>query len=271
MKSLFVPGLFLFLLGLASAQQQPRSPDDQVHIRPKNMPEEKPPQPVAPPAEKQGESSSKDSQINLEGPSKTSGGSDVVEIREWNPHKAAKDVEVGQFYLKQKNYRAALDRFNEALLYKPNDAEATFYLASTQDKLQMYDLAYKGYRAYLTLLPEGPLAKQAQEAVTRISPHVQPAKPTEEQSAQAQQLLQEGETYLAKNDFEAAHTSFVKALQILPEDPVANFRVAESLQGLQRLDEARIFYKKCLALQPSGKMAGEAKRQISEINYTLGK
>lgn len=272
MKSPFVLGFLLFFsCSAASTAQEPRSPDDQVHIKPKNMPEEKPVPPEPPPDEKKGESTSKESQINLEGPSKSAGGSDVTEIRIYDPHKAAKDVEVGQFYLKQKNYRAALDRFNEALQYKPNDAEATFYLAATQDKLQLYDLAYRGYRAYLTLLPEGPLAKQAQEAVTRIRPHVQSGQPTEQQSAEAKQLVEDGEAYLAKNDFEAAHTSFVKALQILPEDPVANFRVAESLQGLQRLDEARIFYKKYLALQPNGKLAGEAKRQISEINYTLGK
>ena len=85
------------------------------------------------------------------------------------------------------------------------------------------------------------------------------------------QLIEEGEAYLTKNDFEAAHTSFVKALQILPDDPGANFRVAESLQGLQRLDEARIFYKKYLSLQPNGKLAAEARRQVSEINFTLGK
>jgi Tfp pilus assembly protein PilF len=270
MKSVFLLAVFLSLGFSTAPAQEPRAPEDQVHIRPKNMPEEKQP-PKEQPPEKPGESSSKDSQINLEGPSKSSGGSDVTEIRQYDPHKAAKDIEVGQFYLKQKNYRAALDRFNEALLYKPNDAEATFYLAVTQDKLQMYDLAYKGYRAYLTLLPEGPLAKQAQEAVARISPHVQPAKPTEEQSAETQKMMEEGEAYLTKNDFEAAHTSFVKVLQIVPDDPVANFRVAESLQGLQRLDEARIFYRKCLALQPNGKLAAEAKRQITEINYTLGK
>ena len=271
MKCVFVLGLFLCVHCSVAPAQQPRSQDDQVHIKPKNLPEEETQPPREQPPEKQGESSSKDSQITLEAPSKASGGSDVVEIREWNPHKAAKDVEVGQFYLKQKNYRAALDRFNEALLYKPNDAEATFYLAATQDKLQLYDLAYRGYRAYLTMLPEGPLAKQAETALTRIGPHVQTAKPSEEQSAQARQLVQEGEAYLTKNDFDAAHTSFVKALQILPADPVANFRLGQSLQGLQRLDEARIFYKKYLTLEPSGKMAAEAKRQISEINYTLGK
>ena len=267
MKSLFVLGLFLFASVSGAAAQQ-RSQDDQPHITPRNMPKEKE-QPQ--PDEAKGESSSRDSQMSLEGPGKSSGGTDVEEMRPFDPHKAAKDVEVGQYYLKRKNYRAALDRFNEALLYKPNDAEATFYLATTQDKLELYNLAYRNYRAYMTLLPEGPFSRQAQEAINRISPHVQNAQPSEQDAAQAKKMIEEGEAYLTRNDFEAAHRDFVRALQTLPDDPVANFRLAESLQGLQRLDEARIFYKKYLTLQPNGKMAAEARRQISEINWSIGK
>src|SRR5215471_10587937 len=204
MKSCFVlSSLFLLVSCNLASAQQPRSQDDQPHIIPKNMPKEKE-QPQPQPDERTGESSSKDSEISLGGPSKASGSSNVVEIRNYDPHKAAKDVEVGQFYLKHKNYRAALDRFNEALLYKPNDAEATFYLAATQDKLELYDLAYKNYRSYMTLLPEGPLAKQAQEAMSRIGPHVKKAQPNEQDAAQFKQMIQEGETYLTKNDFEAA-------------------------------------------------------------------
>src|ERR1700704_162241 len=47
---------------------------------------------------------------------------DVQEMHPWDPHKAMKDLEVGDFYFKRKNYKAALDRYKEALLYKPNDA-----------------------------------------------------------------------------------------------------------------------------------------------------
>src|SRR5215470_14977884 len=47
--------------------------------------------------------------------------SDVQEMHPWDPHKAAKDVEVGDFYFKKKNYRAALERYKDALIYKPND------------------------------------------------------------------------------------------------------------------------------------------------------
>src|SRR5271168_4971013 len=48
--------------------------------------------------------------------------SDVQEFHPWDPHKAAKDVEVGDFYFKRKNYRAALARYQDALLWKNNDA-----------------------------------------------------------------------------------------------------------------------------------------------------
>lgn len=271
MKSVFVAGLFL-LASWGLAQAQERSQDDQPHIQPKNMPrEEPPPQPKEQPSEKAGESSSQDSQISLEAPTRGRGDSSVHQMYPYDPHKSAKDVEVGRFYLKTRNYRAALDRFNEALLYKPKDAEATFFLAQTQEKLELYDRAYQSYRDYLALIPDGPYARASQEGVKRLQPHLKKTEPQEQQGAAAHQLIQEGEDYLAKNQFESAHSSFVQALQIVPNDPLANFRLAESLQGLQRLDEARIFYRKYLSLQPNGQMADDAKRQITQINFILGK
>ncbi|HEY6253637.1 MAG TPA: tetratricopeptide repeat protein [Candidatus Angelobacter sp.] len=270
MKSVFVSGLFLLAsLNLVQAQES-RPLDDQPHIQPKNLPQPKE-EPQQPKEEKHGESSSQDSQIRLEGPAKGTGDSSVQQMYPYDPHKSAKDVEVGRFYLKTRNYRAALDRFNEALLYKPRDAEATFFLAQTEEKVELYDRAYQNYRDYLAIIPEGQYAHESQDALKRLEPHLHKTGPAEQQGADARQLVQDGEASLATNDFESAHTSFVKALQIVPDDPVANFRLAESLQGLQRLDEARIFYRKYLILQPNGKMAADAKRQINEINFILGK
>src|SRR5215831_18210153 len=60
---------------------------------------------------------------------------DVQELHPWDPHKAAKDLEVGDFYFKKKNYRAALDRYKEALEYKPNDAVANFRLGQCLEKM----------------------------------------------------------------------------------------------------------------------------------------
>ena len=220
-----------------------------------------------------GESSSKDSQIdtNAKRTSKpaddASEPDDVQEMRPYDPHKAAKDVEVGQYYLKQKNYRAALERFNDALLYKPKDADAIIGLAQTQDKLELSTPAYGNYRAYLEILPNGPLAKQAQEAIKRLEPTVQAQK----ESPELEQVLKEGQDALARNDFETAYARFAKASQMAPDNAMVNFHLAESLKGMQRLDEARLFYQKSLDLQPHGPQAREARRQISEIRMVLGK
>jgi tetratricopeptide (TPR) repeat protein len=87
----------------------------------------------------------------------------------WDPHKAAKDIEVGDFYLKvKKNYHAAEDRYREALYYKENDAMATYGLAVCLEKLNQPDDARQEYEAYLKILPEGPEAKNVRKALTRL-------------------------------------------------------------------------------------------------------
>ena len=59
----------------------------------------------------------------------------IDEFHPWNPLKAKKDIEVGDFYFKRKNYKAALERYKDALYYKDNDAIASFRLAVCQEKL----------------------------------------------------------------------------------------------------------------------------------------
>jgi tetratricopeptide (TPR) repeat protein len=94
--------------------------------------------------------------------------SDVQEFHQWNPMKALKDVEIGDYYFKRKNYRAAMDRYKGALFYKENDAVATFRLAVSQEKLQDKAGALSNYIAYLKILPHGPFADQARESIDRL-------------------------------------------------------------------------------------------------------
>ncbi len=94
--------------------------------------------------------------------------SDVQEVHPWNPMKALKDVEVGDYYFKRKNYRAALDRYKEALFYKDNDAIASFRLAQCQEKLGDKAEAKKYYEQYLKILPEGEFAKEARASLERL-------------------------------------------------------------------------------------------------------
>jgi len=138
-----------------------------------------------------GESSSRDTRIDLSPPkddaknhpgskdaiagldiadnpdaSDTSG---IQEFHPWNPMKALKDIEVGDFYFKRKNYKAAVERYKEALYYKDGDAVASFRLAACQEKLGDKAEARKYYEQYLKILPEGPLAKDAHASLDRLA------------------------------------------------------------------------------------------------------
>jgi len=93
----------------------------------------------------------------------------VQEFHPWNPMKAIKDLEVGDFYFKRKNYKAALERYKEALYYKDGDAVASFRLAECEEKLGDKAEARKYYEQYLKLLPDGPYAKQARGSLERLS------------------------------------------------------------------------------------------------------
>ena len=94
--------------------------------------------------------------------------SDTHEFHVWDPHRAAKDIEVGDFYYKRKNYQAALERYKDALTYKPNDAVANFRLAECQEKTGHAQEAITHYQAYLKLLPHGPMAADAQKALEHL-------------------------------------------------------------------------------------------------------
>ncbi len=95
--------------------------------------------------------------------------SGIQEFHPWNPMKALKDIEVGNYYFKLKNYKAALDRYKEALYYKDGDAVASFRLAVCQEKLGDKAEARKYYEQYLKVLPDGPFAKDAHASLDRMA------------------------------------------------------------------------------------------------------
>ena len=131
-----------------------------------------------------GQSSSKDTQIDLDPPEDDakahpqssaavaeagiSGSNGVTEFHTWDPHKAAKSIEVGDFYFRRKNYRAAEGRYRDALRYKDNDAGATIKLAVCLEKLGVLDDARAEYESYLKILPHGPQSEEAQRAIDRL-------------------------------------------------------------------------------------------------------
>jgi Flp pilus assembly protein TadD len=128
-----------------------------------------------------GQSSSKSTQIDLTPPAddakahpKSSdilmdeGSAEAADTHPWDPHKAEKDIEVGDFYFKKKNYSAAESRYREALYYKDNDAIATYHLALCLEKLDRPGEAREQYGNYLKILPHGPEAENAKKAIERL-------------------------------------------------------------------------------------------------------
>lgn len=140
-----------------------------------------------------GESSSKDTQIDLSPPPNDAkehpqspdilkdegspGDGDTTEFHLWDPHKAAKDIEVGDYYFKRKNYIGAESRYREALVYKENDAVATYKLALCLEKLNRLDEALTQYESYLKILPFGPEAGEAKRAIERLKTPAASANP----------------------------------------------------------------------------------------------
>jgi tetratricopeptide (TPR) repeat protein len=112
--------------------------------------------------------SSKAAVADLEGADNpdTSG---IQEFHPWSPMKAQKDIQVGDFYFKRKNYKAALERYKEALYYKDGDAVASFRVAVCQEKLGDKAEAKKYYEQYLKILPEGPFAKESRASLERLA------------------------------------------------------------------------------------------------------
>ena len=105
----------------------------------------------------------------------------VQEMHPWNPYRALKDDEVGDYYLKQGNYKGALARYQDALTYKDNDAVANFKMAECYEKLGQPEEAIPHYQAYLKILPEGPFAKQARKALKKLGA---PEKPPDKTSSE---------------------------------------------------------------------------------------
>jgi len=169
--------LTVSLAGCAFAQQQSHPDSDQ------------PGQNQAPPRSDQareaeaGESSSTDTRIDLSppkddaknhpnsgvpNPDEAESSPDVQELHPWNPYKAMKDDEVGDFYFKRKSYRAALARYQDALLWKEKDAVANFRIAQCYEKLDQSEQAIPYYQEYLKILPDGPFAKDAHKALQKL-------------------------------------------------------------------------------------------------------
>jgi len=71
----------------------------------------------------------------------------------WDPLRAEKDLEVGQYYMKKGDVDAAIDRFQDATTAKPGYAIPFRFLGEAQEKKGLKRQAIKSYQRYLDLYP----------------------------------------------------------------------------------------------------------------------
>jgi tetratricopeptide (TPR) repeat protein len=93
------------------------------------------------------------------------------ETEPYTPPPAGKSVEIGNFYLKKKDYPGALSRYQEAVKTDPYYLGGYLGLGKVYEKLAFKGKALKAYRKYLDLLPSAKdalEAKDVQKAVARL-------------------------------------------------------------------------------------------------------
>lgn len=175
-RFVFITLVSLFLGGWLVAQQQSDQQQDQ--------PGQNQAPPRSPVPTEAGESSSRDTRVDISPPKddaknhpdsgvvetnpEDEPAGDVQEMHPWNPYRAMKDDEVGDYYFKLKNYKAALARYQDALIWKEKDAVANFRMAQCYEKLDQPDQAIPHYEEYLKILPGGPYAKEARKALQKL-------------------------------------------------------------------------------------------------------
>jgi tetratricopeptide (TPR) repeat protein len=96
----------------------------------------------------------------------------------YSPPGPAKSVEVGNFYLRRKDYKGALSRFEEAVQTDPNYAPAYLGLGKVYEKTGVTQKALDAYQKYLDLLPSDKDAEDAKEvhrAMDRLRKSAAPA------------------------------------------------------------------------------------------------
>lgn len=87
---------------------------------------------------------------------------------EFDPLKAEKNLQVGQYYLRKGNYDAAIDRLKDALKYKSNFAAPHLYLGQAYEKKGRAEEALKHYKRYLEILPLAQDAKKVQKRIEKL-------------------------------------------------------------------------------------------------------
>lgn len=88
--------------------------------------------------------------------------------KELNPALAKENLEIGNFYYKRKNYKAAIHRYQEALEYQPDLIKAFEALARAYEKNDEIDKAIDTYKDFLDKYPDSPKVSDFRSELAKL-------------------------------------------------------------------------------------------------------
>ncbi len=94
----------------------------------------------------------------------------------WDPLRAEKDMQVGQYYMHKGDLDAAIDRFEDATTAKPGYALPFRLLGEAQEKRGLKKQAIKSYTRYLDLYPHAEDKDKVQKKIDKLYKEVEKEK-----------------------------------------------------------------------------------------------
>ncbi|HWW17111.1 MAG TPA: hypothetical protein VNY81_00710 [Candidatus Saccharimonadales bacterium] len=94
----------------------------------------------------------------------------------WDPLRAEKDLEVGQYYMRKGDVDAAIDRFQDATTAKPGYAIPFRYLGEAQEKKGLRKQAIASYSRYLDLYPRAEDRDKIRKKIDKLRSEVERKK-----------------------------------------------------------------------------------------------
>jgi len=131
-----------------------------MQARAQDPPQESSSKPAQPPADAPPKSSAKQK--------KDTATKNAPDQPTWDPLRAEKDLEVGQYYMKRGDLDAAIDRFQDAAVAKPGYAIPFRFLAEAQEKKGLKKQAIKSYQRYLDLYPHAEDSDKVRKRIEKL-------------------------------------------------------------------------------------------------------
>ena len=94
----------------------------------------------------------------------------------WDPLRAERDMQVGQYYMHKGDVDAAIDRFEDATTAKPGYALPFRLLGEAQEKKGLKRQAIKSYTRYLDLYPKAEDRDKVQKKIDKLYKEVEKEK-----------------------------------------------------------------------------------------------